>query len=254
MYVITPLLYCVLPSQGVPELVAKEEQDCEYIVRWETQFACHVGLPTSKSSKDVCNITDTSLSFSYNFKALSNERTLSAVDKSTNTTYYIQLCGTASKPLPSDATGCDQANTGICQKKSNGQTKTIMHADHKFAMTSHTPHVIEVYYSSGETCESDPTRKWTAFLTLQCARGASETAQPVFQEEDNKCELHFVWQNSSFCVGVEACSVEDKRNNTVYNLDGLLSQTWTVSLEVKCELPPKVYPHRHLWLRTSSVS
>ena len=217
-------------TQGVPEFVAKEEQNCEYIVRWETQFACHIDLPTSKTSKDVCNITDTTLSFSYNFKNLANEHPLSAVDKTTGTTYYIQLCGTASGPLPSDVKGCDHSKTGICQKKSNGETKTIMHAEHKLAMTSHTPHVIDVYYSSGEPCDSDPTRKWTAFLTLQCARGASETAQPVFQQEEDKCELHFMWQNSSFCVGVEACSVEDKKRNTVYNLDGLLAQTWTVSV------------------------
>ena len=97
-------------------------------------------------------------------------------------------------------------------------------------MTSHTPHVIDVYYSSGEACDSDPSRKWSAFLTLQCTRGESETAQPVFQPEEDKCELHFVWQNSSFCVGVEACSVEGKQDKHVYNLDGLLSQTWTVSV------------------------
>ena len=103
-----------------------------------------------------------------------------------------------------------------------------MKADHKFAITSHSPHVIEGVYTSGIPCGSLSEGKfWTAFVTLQCkARGG--TAVPVFVSDDD-CELQFLWQNSSFCVGEEECSATDPETNYVYDLDGLFSQTWSVS-------------------------
>ena len=53
---------------------------------------------------------------------------------------------------------------------------------------------------------------------------------------DDDCELQFLWQNSSFCVGEEECSVTDPDTNYVYDLDGLFSQTWSVSqgMESRC--------------------
>ncbi len=178
------------------------------------------------ASKDVCSINDTSSEFVYEFTNLVNSEQIYAIDSSSNTTYYIQLCGTKSA-LPSGAAGCNTNDTGICRKGSSDEPAiTLVSATHKMVLTSHTPHTVEVVYTMGIPCHS-PLQTWTAVVSLQCASRKSSTKMPIFKSADG-CRLDFVWQNASFCVGEESCSVNDDGGH-VYNFDGLFSQTWTVS-------------------------
>ena len=177
----------------------------------------------------------------YDFTNLVNSEQISAIDSSSGTTYYIQLCGTKSN-LPSEAAGCNTKDTGICSKGSSGKpATTLVSATHKIVLTSHTPRTVEVVYTVGLPCHS-LLRTWTAVVSLQCASRKSSTKMPVFQSSDD-CRLDFVWQNASFCVGEESCSVSDDKGH-VYNFDGLFSQTWTVSsilLDIQCYVCTRVY-------------
>ena len=82
--------------------------------------------------------------------------------------------------------------------------------------------MFEVVYNSGESCEDD--RFWTAVVRMQC-KSHGGTPAPVFVSDSN-CELEFLWKNSSFCLGEEECAAVDPDTGYVYDLDGLLSQTW----------------------------
>ena len=208
-------------TQGAPELISYTA--CEYIFRWESIHACRLTLPSTPVSKTVCNITDPVSHSTYDFRTLVQQEHFVINKTNSNTRYHLKLCGSASSP----PTGCD-ANTGICVTDSNGgNPKTILYADHKISITSRLPYEFEIIYPSGVRCGSDSSKKWTAFVTLQCdARGG--TQQPEFVSDDH-CELQLQWRNSSFCLGDRACVATDPHTRFIFNLDGLYSQTWTVS-------------------------
>ncbi len=210
--------------QGTPEIV--DSSDCVYTFRWESINACPVNLTYTQESNDVCSIDDSSSEFIYDFTNIVNTQQIYALDSSSDTTYYIQLCGTKSK-LPSV---CKEKNTGICVKGESDKTgTTLVEATHKIVLTSHSPHTVEFVFSTGKVCGVSP-KTWTAVVSLQCASRESSTVMPVFQSSED-CRLDFVWQNSSFCIGEKSCSVSDVNGN-VYNFDGLFSQTWTVSVHL----------------------
>ena len=212
-----------LSHQGTPELV--DSSECQFTFRWESINACPVHLPYTNTSKDVCSIEDTSSEFTYDFTNLVKSTTISTRDPNTNTMYVIQLCGTVSQTgLPS---GCNTKDTGICRVSSGSNSaKTLVSATHKIVLTSHTPHTVEVVFKDGARCDS--THNWTAVVSLQCSSRENSHPHPVLVSADD-CRLDLVWQNASFCVGEESCSVVDS-NGHVYNFDGLFSHTWTVSL------------------------
>ena len=196
---------------------------CQYIFRWESLHACRITLPSSPISKTVCNITDPTSHITYNFRRLVNQEHFVINKTNSNVRYYLELCGSSSSPPP----GCDRQNTGICVTDNSGMhPKTILYADHKISITSRLPFEFEIVYPSGVRCGSDLSKKWTAFVTLQCDPDGG-TQQPEFVSDDN-CELQLQWRNSSFCLGQRACIATDPHTRFIYNLDGLTSQMWTV--------------------------
>ena len=135
-----------------------------------------------------------------------------------DTKYYVQLCGSAT-----DAPKECGDDVGIC-RSDDKSTKTLVHANHKFVIISHAPHMFEVVYDTGDTCSGD--KHWTAVVTLVCKwRGG--TSDPVLLSATD-CTLRFVWKNSLFCVGHEMCAAEDKASSYTYDLDGLVNDTWSV--------------------------
>lgn len=217
----------LLRFQGAPEFISVDKE-CEFLFRWESIHACLIGLPYSNKSAGVCSINDEASEYVYDFTTLVRSRPISTVDLKSNTTYYIQLCGNTST-LPSTVPlGCAPRDTGVCRKRvGDNKAMTIVKASHKFVITSHSPHTIDIHYDSGSECDSDPDRNWEALVSLECSSRASSTMDPIFQRADD-CTLTFVWQNSSFCVAEESCSVVAS-DGTIYNLDGLFADTWTVS-------------------------
>ena len=149
------------------------------------------------------------------FKSIASQK-VSVPDS--DTTYHLRLCGTATK-----APGDCSSDVGICRSQDK-VTKTLVHANHKFVILSHAPHMFEVVYDSGTTCRGD--QQWTAVVTLVCKWKGGSPA-PVFVS-DTDCTLRFVWRNSLFCDGREMCAAEDKATGYTYDLDALLSDTWSV--------------------------
>ena len=145
------------------------------------------------------------------------------------------VCGSVSSPPPAcvlAVTARRRRRDGATELKvvpdnSGTNPKTILYADHKISITSHLPFEFEIVYPSGVRCGSDSSKKWTAFITLQCDPNGG-TPQPEFVSDDH-CELQLQWKNSSFCLGQKACIATDPHTKFIYNLDGLTSQTWTVS-------------------------
>lgn len=172
----------------------------------------------TNASKDVCSFRDPERNSQFVFNSIAS-RVVSVPDSDTK--FYIQLCGTATE-APNKECGSD---VGVC--RSNGKNaEALVHASHKFVILSHSPHVFEVVYDTGETCTGD--RDWSAVVKLVCKwRGG--TSEPVFQSSTD-CTLRFVWKNSLFCVGHEMCAAEDKASGYTYDLDGLLSDTWSVRM------------------------
>ena len=107
----------------------------------------------------------------------------------------------------------------------NGATETLVHALHKYVIVSHAPHIFEVVYNNGTACGVG--NRWTAVVTMVC-KWKGGTNGPVLVSAID-CNLQFLWKSSLFCNGHETCAAEDKDSGYVYDLDGLLSDTWSVS-------------------------
>ncbi len=203
----------VPPPQGVPTLLSSGK--CKYLFQWQSIHACPLEIPTTKYSKSACSITDPSSGQTYDFTSLASQSVEVA-----GTTYHLQLCGTATKSPPD----CSVDDTGICRVVA-GRAETVVQANHTISITSHSPHVFEVLYPSGAPCGHGQT--WSALVTLQCSAHRG-TPSPVFVSAKD-CILQFLWKSSSFCLGEEDCVATDTNSGFVYDLDGLFSQTWTVS-------------------------
>ena len=216
LHILCTCMLCFISSQGIPELVVGSDE-CSYTFTWHSALACPVDIFNTNASEDVCSFRDPEGNSQFVFNSIASRKV--SVPNSDNK-FYIQLCGTATT-APKEC----GSNVGVC--RSNGKyAETLVHASHKFVILSHAPHVFEVVYDTGETCTGD--RDWSAVVTLVCKwRGG--TAQPVFQSSTD-CTLRFVWKNSLFCVGHEMCAAEDKAGGYTYDLDGLLSDTWSVRI------------------------
>ena len=136
--------------------------------------------------------------------------------------YYIQLCGSATKP-PNACGG--SSDVGICRVDDRGK-ETVVRASHKFVITSHAPHVFEAVYDVGTMCDAE--RDWAATVSMVC-KWQGGTSHPVLVS-DRDCNLQFLWKSSLFCVGPEYCAAtDDGGSGYVYDLDGLMNSTWSVS-------------------------
>ena len=62
---------------------------------------------------------------------------------------------------------------------------------------SHSPHVLDVVYSSGTTCEGGS--KWTVIIRVRCS-SADDFSRPKLQSTRG-CEISFDWPTSALCIG-----------------------------------------------------
>ena len=192
-------------------------EDCSYTFTWPSALACPEEIFSTNASDKICSFRDPQGKSLYVFSSIASQE-VSVPDSDTK--YHLRLCGTATDP-PREC-GSD---VGICQFDSK-DTKTLVQARHKFVIVSHAPHTFEVMYDKGAKCSEDT--QWMAVVTLVCKwRGG--TNHPVFVSNDD-CTLRFLWKSSLFCDGREMCAAEDKATGYTYDLDGLLSSTWNVSV------------------------
>lgn len=203
-------------TQGIPTAVLGSDE-CSYTFTWHTALACPVEIFSTEASDDICSFNDPEGNSLFVFNSIASR---DVTVPNSDITYHIQLCGTETKP-PKDC-GSD---VGICQSDEKG-SHALVHASHKFVIVSHSPHVFEVVYDTGDTCAEG--LQWTAVVTLVC-KWKGGTHAPVFVSS-NRCLLQFLWKSSLFCSGREMCAAEDKVTGYTYDLDGLLSDTWNVSV------------------------
>ena len=221
-------------SQGVPELVTDSSDDCTYTFTWRSALACPVDIYSTNFSSNICSYRDPDINALFTYQAIASKH-VSIPDSDTK--YHVQLCGSMTE-APKEC-GSD---VGICRTVGK-DTKTLVHANHKFVITSHSPHIFEVVYDSGETCNGE--KQWTAVVTLACKwRGG--TSDPVFLSADD-CNLRFIWRSSLFCVGPEMCAAKDEASGYTYDLDGLLDDTWSVRwLDRACTCT--LYMHIYMYM------
>ena len=187
--------------------------ECTYTITWHSAFACPVDTYSTDASNSVCSFRDPDGNNVFSFTSIASQE---VTDSSTNK-YFVQLCGTATS-APKEC-GSD---VGICRTDGK-DTKTLVHANHKFVIVSHAPHMFEVVYDTGGACGDG---QWTAVVTLVC-KWRDGTYGPVFVS-DSDCTLRFVWKSSLFCVGREMCAAKDEASGYTYDLDSLLNDTWSV--------------------------
>ena len=225
MLVVCPCLFL----QGVPQLVSKE--NCMYTLRWESISACPTELPVSQTTASICNIQDPySSEPNLNFKPFLRNLNLITPDNRGGR-YAIQLCGSGSPGDPPP--NCHKSDTGICWLRENGINTTVVHAEHFFTIVSYLPRVIDVMFRSGIRCETNQERNWSAIVHMVCSDNEETMVPKLVSDKD--CELHFDWRNQSFCAGESAsrgCTARDDTSGYVYSLDALLSQNWTVCLNL----------------------
>ena len=188
--------------------------ECSYTITWHSALACPVDTYSTDASNNICSLRDPDSNNLFTFKFIAPQE---VTGPKSNTKYYVQLCGTATS-APKEC-GSD---VGICRTDGK-DTKTLVHANHKFVIVSHAPHMFEVVYDTGDKCGDG---QWTAVVTLVC-KWKDGTHGPVFVS-DSDCTLRFVWKSSLFCVGQEMCAAEDEASGYTYDLDGLLNDTWSV--------------------------
>ena len=193
-------------------------EDCSYTFTWRTALACPVEVFSTNFSDNVCSFQDPLGSSQYSFTSIAS-KDISVPDSDTK--YHLRLCGNATYPPKH----CG-LNVGVCRSDSKGTT-TLVHASHKIVIVSHAPHIFEVVFDKGEVCNGDS--QWTAVVTLVC-KWQGGTDGPVFVSSSD-CTLRFLWKSSLFCDGREMCAAEDKASGYTYDLDSLLSSTWSVSID-----------------------
>ena len=69
-------------------------------------------------------------------------------------------------------------------------------ANHTLTLVSHSPHALDIQYTSGESCDGHVT--WKVNLHIYCSN-KNNSKQP-YLESSSGCDIRFIWPTSTLCL------------------------------------------------------
>ncbi|XP_044024917.1 cation-independent mannose-6-phosphate receptor isoform X2 [Siniperca chuatsi] len=189
---------------GHPALISIDEASCEFVIGWETRWACAVKQHEVEMVNGTIQVPDTGASLSLGALYFSHHQASGDIRPNGDRyIYHIQLSGITNNSLPS----CVGAN--ICQVKLNGPYRR------KIGYSSKAKYYIkggnlDVRVSSESECGREKTKMVSSTIMFHCNPSAG-LGIPEFMLETDECQYLFVWHTNAVCslTTVAAQSYDD---------------------------------------------
>ncbi|XP_062912676.1 cation-independent mannose-6-phosphate receptor [Mobula hypostoma] len=177
---------------GVPKLTRFDENECEFLISWETRAACAIKpqevnvVGTTIKNPLTGKEVDLAPIYSKLYKASGDIR-----PNGDSYTYDIQLLGIAN---PKNVQ-CQGSN--ICQVKVNQLAfrRIGIPAKAKYYLEDDD---LDVVFTSNSMCGRDPTKNVSSTILLHCNQLAGN-GKPDFLHETSDCQYLFTWYTSIIC-------------------------------------------------------
>ncbi|XP_055495415.1 LOW QUALITY PROTEIN: cation-independent mannose-6-phosphate receptor [Leucoraja erinacea] len=187
---------------GAPELLRFDDQECEFIISWETRAACAV--KPQEVYMEGATIKNPATGKEVNLSAIYFKLYKASGDSRSNGDSYIydiQLSGIANP----ENDKCQDSN--ICQIK-QGQS-----AFRSIGIPSKAKYYLEdddldVVFTSNSLCGRDRSKNVSSTVLLHCSQTAGE-GKPDFLHETSDCQYLFTWYTSTICALVPAVIPSD---------------------------------------------
>uniref|UniRef100_A0A3Q2ZJ59 Insulin-like growth factor 2 receptor n=1 Tax=Kryptolebias marmoratus TaxID=37003 RepID=A0A3Q2ZJ59_KRYMA len=173
---------------GHPSLIRVDAATCEFLIGWETLYACEEKQLEVEMVNGTIKIPDTGavLSLGAPYKASGDIRT-----NRDRYVYYIQLSGITNSSL----SGCLGAN--ICQVKLNSTYRRRIGTSTKAKYYIKGGN-LELIVPSDSDCGRVEDKSVSSIIVLRCKPSAG-VGIPEFRRETDDCQYQFMWYTEAVC-------------------------------------------------------
>ncbi|XP_045197868.2 cation-independent mannose-6-phosphate receptor-like isoform X2 [Mercenaria mercenaria] len=206
-------------GKGQPHFIAEAASEHYYGFEWRTSYACPIQAMQ-------CTAADEKLGQEYDISSLTmlGEGNW-AIDGSSNTKYYINICQPLNKvPV---GNGCDPF-AAICRTKfENGQEKidipNMGRVDSRLQVVNEGR--LKLVYKGGSCNNGTADVPYITNIEFMC-RHTTLTSPPSAPLQDGLCEYTVVWDTPAAChlvrdLDTEPCTAKDPNSDYVFNLSPL---------------------------------
>jgi insulin-like growth factor 2 receptor len=202
------IFYC--SSRHELPVVVEKEDNCQYVIEWQTPFAC----PVQHAVGDDCKVEDPLYHITFDLnemtKAGDSDYVVSSEDGRQN--FTLNICA-ALRTRKDD--GC-AGDSGACVGQGN---TAINFGNYNKRLEYEDGQLKLVYVDGNETCNGKRNRTTTILFTCDhVKRGAIGLS--YLRTKSSDCNHWFQWQTSLACLPFSqaACSITDSKGNT-FNLE-----------------------------------
>lgn len=192
---------------GHPVFIRAYEQQCEFVIGWETRSACAVKQREVEMVNGMIQVPDTGANISLGALYFSHHQASGDIRPNGDRyIYHIQLSGITNNSLPT----CLGAN--ICQVKLNAPYRR------RIGSSSNAKYYIkggnlDVMVPSDSLCGREKTKMVSSTIMFHCNPSAG-VGIPEFMLETDECQYLFVWHTNAVCglttIGAKSTGDEDE--------------------------------------------
>ncbi|KAK2889903.1 cation-independent mannose-6-phosphate receptor [Channa argus] len=177
---------------GHQTLISVSEATCEFVIGWETRWACAVKPLEVLMENGTIQIPDTGVTLSLGALYFSHHQSSGDIRSNGDRyIYHIQLSGITNNSFPS----CVGAN--ICQVKLNGSYRRRIGSSSK-AKYYVKGGDLEVTVPSESQCGREKTKMVSSTIMFHC-NPSSGIGIPEFWLETDECQYLFMWHTDAVC-------------------------------------------------------
>ncbi|XP_024912478.1 cation-independent mannose-6-phosphate receptor isoform X2 [Cynoglossus semilaevis] len=177
---------------GHPALLRADSASCEFVIRWETRFACALKQREVQMVNGIIQVPDTGVVLNLGALYFSHHQASGDVRSNGDRyIYHIQLSGITNNSLDN----CLGAN--ICQVKldSNYTRRIGSSSEAKYYIKGGD---MEVTIPSQSDCGREDNKTVSSIITFYCNPSAG-VGIPEFQMETVRCHYLFLWHTDAVC-------------------------------------------------------
>ncbi|XP_032398409.1 cation-independent mannose-6-phosphate receptor isoform X1 [Etheostoma spectabile] len=177
---------------GHPALISVDEASCEFVIGWETRWACAVKQQEVVMVNGTIQVPDTGAVLSLGALYFSQHQASGDIRPNGDRyIYHIQLSGITNNSLPT----CLGAN--ICQVKLDASYRR------RIGSSSEAKYYIkggnlDVMVPSKSECGREKTKMVSSTIMFHCNPSAG-VGIPEFMMETDECQYLFVWHTDAVC-------------------------------------------------------
>ncbi|XP_052242423.1 cation-independent mannose-6-phosphate receptor-like [Dreissena polymorpha] len=189
----TTTLVFICPSRGQSKHpVVIEDFDCQYVIEWQTEYACEES--TLKNSS--CVLTNAEADFHFDLRPLTNASNYKVSTNVNNDAYnyFINVCHETGIPCPNQ----DQnSKVPACQLSAKNPDfgKRLGSTDHM--ELRYVDNELRLTYKGGDVCSHNNMKRQTV-INFKCNMTAG-AGSPTFDYED-ECVYMFDWATKYACL------------------------------------------------------